>query len=215
MDPEGGRFETMRRHGGAGRARLGVRDGADDVVDWDAALDELPQLAEKLAAPGVEAGRYDLVVDLSNLEGHPRVDRARDRARPGTGVRPTTRGRPSPRDNQLATYGSPLMHVTGDRTAVHGWRRSVRRRRGRSPAMGHRPRRHLGRVSARSADGPADVRDPGHQPVQRRARGLPGHVAVQRMANVSLQPAEGGPTTEDHRSGRPRNLCGRRQVLVH
>ena len=36
--------------------------------DWDAELAELPELlAEKLAAPSVEAGRYDLVVDPSNL----------------------------------------------------------------------------------------------------------------------------------------------------
>lgn len=36
--------------------------------DWDKELDEIPALlAEKMRAPSVEAGRYDLVVDPSNL----------------------------------------------------------------------------------------------------------------------------------------------------
>ena len=36
--------------------------------DWAAELEALPALlAEKLASPSVEAGRYDLVVDPTNL----------------------------------------------------------------------------------------------------------------------------------------------------
>ena len=40
----------------------------DGGYDWDAELDEVPELlAEKLAAPSVEAGSYDLVIHPSNL----------------------------------------------------------------------------------------------------------------------------------------------------
>jgi TldD protein len=36
--------------------------------NWDAEIDELPSLlAEKVAAPSVEAGRYDLLIHPSNL----------------------------------------------------------------------------------------------------------------------------------------------------
>ena len=43
----------------------------------------------------------------------------------------------------------------------------------------------------------------------------PGHVPMQRMANVSLQPAAGGPSTEELIAGvERRHLRRRRQVLV-
>src|SRR5690606_15994086 len=36
--------------------------------DWDGELAQLPELlAEKLAAPSIEPGRYDVVIDPSNL----------------------------------------------------------------------------------------------------------------------------------------------------
>ncbi|CAM5575329.1 TldD/PmbA family protein [Streptomyces tanashiensis] len=62
--------------------------------DWDKELDEIPGLlAEKMRAPSVEAGRYDLVVDPSNLLAHhPRVHRPRHRARPGARLRGGLRG---------------------------------------------------------------------------------------------------------------------------
>ena len=62
--------------------------------DWAAELAELPELlAEKLRAPSVEAGDYDLVIDPSQpVAHHPRVDRARDRARPCAGLRGQLRG---------------------------------------------------------------------------------------------------------------------------
>ena len=38
------------------------------VYDWDSELDQMPELlAEKLKAPTIEAGRYDLVIHPSNL----------------------------------------------------------------------------------------------------------------------------------------------------
>ena len=88
----GRRLRDDAHAGAAGRARLGVpgRSGVGDGGwDWDAELAELPELlAEKLGAPSVEAGTYDLVVDPSNLWlDDPRVDRARHRARPGRRLR--------------------------------------------------------------------------------------------------------------------------------
>jgi TldD protein len=91
------------------------------------------------------------------------------------------------------------MHVTGDRTAVHGL-----------ASVGFDDEG----VEAQQWDIVRDGTLVGYQLDRRMARLMsealgtsrsngcayadsPGHVAVQRMANVSLQPAEGGPTTED------------------
>ncbi len=77
-----------------------------DGYDWAAELDELPGLlAEKLAAPSVEAGRYDLVdPPVQPVADHPRVDRARDRARPGTRLRGQLRG-------HLLRHARPARHA--------------------------------------------------------------------------------------------------------
>ncbi len=57
--------------------------------DWDAEIDEVPELlAEKLKAPSVEAGTYDLVIHPSQpVADDPRVDRPRHRARPRARLR--------------------------------------------------------------------------------------------------------------------------------
>ena len=109
VDPEGGQFETMRTLAAPVGRGWEYATGADGVVDWDAALDELPlMLAEKLAAPGVEAGRYDLVVDPSNLwlTIHESIGHATE-ARPGTRVRGQLRGDVlPPRRTSSARYGT-------------------------------------------------------------------------------------------------------------
>jgi TldD protein len=203
VDPEGGRFETMRTLAApAGRGWEYVT-GADDVIDWDAALDELPEtLAEKLTAPGVEAGRYDLVVDPSNLwlTIHESIGHATELDR-ALGYEANYAGTSFATPDKLGSlrYGSPLMHVTGDRTLPHGlasigfddegveaqhWdiiRNGV--------LVGYQLDRRMARLMSETL-GTA------------RSNGCayadsPGHIAVQRMANVSLQPVEGGPTTEE------------------
>jgi TldD protein len=203
VDPEGGRFETMRTLAAPVGRGWEYATGADDVVDWDAALDELPlMLAEKLAAPGVEAGRYDLVVDPSNLwlTIHESIGHATELDR-ALGYEANYAGTSFATPEKLGSlrYGSPLMHVTGDRTAVHGL-----------ASVGFDDEG----VEAQQWDIVRDGILVGYQLDRRMARLMsealgtsrsngcayadsPGHVAVQRMANVSLQPAEGGPTTED------------------
>jgi TldD protein len=203
VDPEGGRFETMRTLAAPAGRGWEYATGADAVVDWDAALDELPvMLAEKLAAPGVEAGRYDLVVDPSNLwlTIHESIGHATELDR-ALGYEANYAGTSFATPDKLGSlrYGSPLMHVTGDRTAMHGL-----------ASVGFDDEG----VEAQQWDIVRDGVLVGYQLDRRMARLMsktlgtsrsngcayadsPGHVAVQRMANVSLQPAEGGPTTED------------------
>jgi TldD protein len=203
VDPEGGRFETIRTLAAPVGRGWEYATGADDVVDWDAALDELPvMLAEKLAAPGVEAGRYDLVVDPSNLwlTIHESIGHATELDR-ALGYEANYAGTSFATPDKLGSlrYGSPLMHVTGDRTAVHGL-----------ASVGFDDEG----VETQQWDIVRDGILVGYQLDRRMARLMsealgtsrsngcayadsPGHVAVQRMANVSLQPAEGGPTTED------------------
>jgi TldD protein len=203
VDPAGGRFETMRTLAApAGRGWEYVT-GADGVVDWVASLDELPEtLAEKLAAPGVEAGTYDLVVDPTNLwlTIHESVGHATELDR-ALGYEANYAGTSFATPDRFGSlrYGSPLMHVTGDRTAAHGL-----------STVGFDDEG----VEAQQWDIIRDGVLVGYQLDRRMARLMsetlgtsrsngcayadsPGHIAVQRMANVSLQPADGGPSTEE------------------
>jgi TldD protein len=203
VDAEGGRFETMRTVAApAGRGWEYVT-GADGVVDWATSLEELPEtLAEKLAAPSVEAGRYDLVVDPTNLwlTIHESVGHATELDR-ALGYEANYAGTSFATPDRLGSlrYGSPLMHVTGDRTAVHGLSSVAFDDEG---------------VQAQQWDIIRDGMLVGYQLDRRMARLMsatlgtsrsngcayadsPGHIAVQRMANVSLQPADGGPSTDE------------------
>ncbi len=92
--------------------------------DFDAELAEMPELlAEKLAAPSVQAGRYDLVIDPSNLllTIHESIGHATELDR-ALGYEAAYAGTSFATLDKLGSlqYGSPLMHVTGDRTAEHG-----------------------------------------------------------------------------------------------
>ena len=92
--------------------------------DWDAEIERIPELlAEKLAAPSVEAGTYDLVVDPSNLwlTIHESIGHATelDRAVGYEAAYAGTSFATFDKLNELR-YGSPVMHVTGDRTVEHG-----------------------------------------------------------------------------------------------
>ena len=92
-------------------------------------------------------------------------------------------------------YGSPVMHVTGDRTAEHGLATIGYDDEGvAAQSWDLITGRHARRLPARPADGPA-ARACG------RSNGCafadsPGHMPLQRMANVSLQPAADGPSTD-------------------
>jgi len=170
-----------------------------DGRDWDRELEEIPDLlAEKLAAKSVDAGVLDLVVDPSNLwlVIHESIGHATELDR-ALGYEANYAGTSFATWDQLGTltYGSPVMHVTGDRTVEHGL-----------STIGYDDEG----VQSQSWDVIKDGVLVGYQLDRRMAQmqGLgrsngcafadsPGHIPIQRMANVSLQPAENGPSTED------------------
>jgi TldD protein len=163
--------------------------------DWDSELAQLPAwLAEKAVAPSVEPGRYDLVLDPTNLwlTIHESVGHATELDR-ALGYEANYAGTSFATLDQLGSlrYGSPLMHVTGDRAAPHGLATLALDDEG---------------VAAQSWDLVRDGTLVGFQ-LDRRMAAEHGfgrsngcafadsalHVPVQRMPNVSLQPAPDGP----------------------
>ncbi|MEU7106859.1 TldD/PmbA family protein [Streptomyces sp. NPDC046215] len=171
--------------------------------DWDAELAEMPALlAEKMRAPSVRAGTYDLVIDPSNLwlTIHESIGHATELDR-ALGYEAAYAGTSFATFDQLGTlrYGSKIMNVTGDRTTEHGL-----------ATVGYDDEG----VAAQSWDLVKDGVLTGYQ-LDRRTAALTGfersngcayadsssHVPVQRMANVSLRPAPNGPSTEELISG--------------
>src|SRR5216684_3164833 len=117
-----GRFETMRTL--APPAGRGYEYLTGTGWDFDAELARLPDLlAEKLAAPAVQAGRYDLVIDPSNLwlVIHESIGHATELDRV-LGYEAAYAGTSFATLDKLGSlqYGSPGMRVTGDRTVPHG-----------------------------------------------------------------------------------------------
>src|SRR3954471_24121954 len=179
-----------------------VGSPADGAWDWDAELAEVGDLlAEKLAAPTVEAGTYDLVIHPSNLWltihesiGHAtKLDRA-------LGYEANYAGTSFATIDKLGTlqYGSKVMHVTGDRTVEHGLSTIGYDDEGVATQqwdivrdgvlVGYQLDRPMARLQPELNDG--------------RSNGCafadsPGHIPIQRMANVSLQPGAEDLSTED------------------
>ncbi len=168
--------------------------------DFDSELAQLPELlAQKLRAPSVAPGTYDLVIDPTNLWltihesiGHAtELDRALGYEAAFAGTSFAT-----PDGLGVLRYGSPVMHVVGDRTSEHGLA---------SVAIDDEG------VAAQSFDIVRDGVLAGYQLDRAIAASVglgrsngcafsdsPLHVPMQRMANVSLQPAPGeGPSTEE------------------
>jgi TldD protein len=198
VDAETGRFESMRTIAppvGRGWEYL----TRNDVHDWAGDLAELPELlAEKAAAPSVDAGTYDLVIHPSNLwlTIHESIGHATELDR-ALGYEANYAGTSFATPDQLGSlvYGSPVMHVTGDRQAEHGLSTVGWDDEG---------------VAAQTWDLIKDGILVGYQLDRRIARHTgqdrsngcafadsPLHAPIQRMANVSLQPAAGGPSTEE------------------
>jgi TldD protein len=89
--------------------------------DWEAELEGIPEwLAEKNAAPSVEPGQYDLVIDPTNLwlTIHESIGHATELDR-AVGYEAAYAGTSFATFDKLGTlrYGSPIMNVTGDRVA--------------------------------------------------------------------------------------------------
>jgi TldD protein len=192
-----GRFETMRTL--APPVGRGYEYLTGTGWDFDAELAEMPELlAAKLAAPSVEAGRYDLVIDPSNLflTIHESIGHATELDR-ALGYEAAYAGTSFATFDKLGVlqYGSPIMHVTGDRTAEHGL-----------ATIGYDDEG----VAGQSWDLIAGGVLAGYQLDRRIARltrlgrsngcafaDSPGHMPIQRMANVSLQSAADGPSTSE------------------
>jgi TldD protein len=216
VDKELGRFETMRTlahpagrgwewvvgsHGGAYVGSPGsATDGAPTALwDWDRELEEIPDfLAEKMAAPSVEPGAFDLVVDPTNLwlTIHESIGHATELDR-ALGYEAAYAGTSFATFEKLGSlqYGAKLMTVTGDRTATHGlatigwdddgvetqqWdivRDGV--------LVGYQLDRRMARLKGLGRSNGCAFAD------------SPSHMPIQRMANVSLQPISDGPSTEE------------------
>ncbi len=207
VDESSGEFDSMRTI--APPVGRGWEYLTGTGWDWDSELEQIPELlAEKMRAPSVEAGLYDLVVDPSNLWltihesiGHAtELDRALgyEAAYAGHVLRDLRPAR------QAQRTAPTLMNVTGDRTAEHGL-----------ATIGYDDEG----VAGQSWDLVKDGTLVGYQLDRRiakltgfeRSNGCayadsPGHVPVQRMANVSLRPDPGGLSTEDLIGGVDRGI---------
>lgn len=190
IDAAGGGFESMRTLAApAGRGWEYVT-GADGVWDWDAELARIPEwLAEKLAAPSVTPGPTDLVIDPTNLwlTIHESIGHATEYDR-AIGYESAYAGTSFATPDQLGTlrYGTPVMHVTADRTQEYGLAtvgyddEGVAGQRWDLVRAGTLVGYQLDRVFAprlgvERSNG-CSYADSAH------------HVPIQRMANVSLQP---------------------------
>ncbi|TCC66385.1 TldD/PmbA family protein [Kribbella pittospori] len=201
VDNETGRFDSMSSC--VPPAGRGWEYLTGTGWNWDAELAQIPGwLAEKMTAPAVEAGSYDLVIDPSNLwlTIHESIGHATELDR-ALGYEANYAGTSFATTDKLNTlkYGSPVMHVTGDRTAEHGL-----------STVGYDDEGVAGQQWDLVKDGTLV----GYQVDRRMAKvnedllGTPrsngcayadssGHIPIQRMANVSLQPAPDGPSTEE------------------
>ena len=198
-DPSSGAIDSMRSL--AQPFGYGYEVFSDGTYDFDGERAQMPGwLREKLAAPSVESGHYDLVIDPTNLflTIHESVAHATELDR-ALGYEASYAGTSFATFDQLNTlqYGSPVMNVTGDRIVPHGL-----------STVGYDDEG----VAAQSWDIIRDGLLVGYQLDRSmahtygaelnggRSNGCafadsPGHIPVQRMPNVSLQPDPDGPDT--------------------
>nr|WP_206615240.1 TldD/PmbA family protein [Rhodococcus spongiicola] len=188
VDTDAGTFETMRTL--APPVGRGWEYLTGTGWDWGAELAEIPGLlAAKSAAPSVEPGPTDLVIDPTNLwlTIHESIGHATEYDR-AIGYEAAYAGTSFATPDLLGTlkYGTPIMHVTADRTEPHGL-----------ASVGYDD----DAVAAQRWDLVRDGVFVGYQLDrvfaprlgQDRSNGCsyadsPHHVPIQRMANVSLQP---------------------------
>ena len=198
VDAAAGHFESMRSLAPPTARGWEVLAG-DEVWDWTDELAQIPSLlAEKTKAPSVEAGPTDLVIDPSNLwlTIHESIGHATEYDR-AIGYEAAYAGTSFATPDKLGKlrYGSPVMNATADRTVEFGL-----------ASVGFDDEG----VAAQSWDLVREGVFVGYQLDrvfaprlgQPRSNGCsyadsPRHVPIQRMANVSLQPAADDTTTAD------------------
>ncbi len=205
-DPKGG-FETMRSL--APPVGRGWEYLTGEGWNWDEELEALPGLLEeKVRAPSVEPGTYDVVIDPTNLwlTIHESIGHATELDR-ALGYEAAYAGTSFATPDLLGTlrYGSEVMHVTGDRTTPHGLATVAIDSEGvpgqsfdlirAGVLVGYQLDRFIAAVSGTGFSNGCAFAD------------SPLHVPIQRMANVSLQPADAvGPSTEELISGVSRGI---------
>ena len=206
VDRSRGSFETMRSCGppvGRGWEYL-----TGTGWDWEAEIAQLPEwLAERTKAPSIDAGRYDLVVDPSNLwlVIHESIGHATELDR-ALGYEAAYAGTSFATFDKLGTlqYGSAVMNVTGDRTVPHGLSTIGYDDEGVQTQtwdivrdgvlVGFQLDRRMARLKALGRSNGCAFAD------------SPLHIPLQRMANVSVQPAPDGPSAEELISGVDRGI---------
>ncbi len=198
VDASSGSFESMRSLAppvGRGYEYLTESGG----WDFDSEIPVMAEtLAEKLKAPSIDAGSYDLVIDPSNLwlTIHESIGHATEYDR-AIGYEAAYAGTSFATPDQLGTlrYGSEVMNVTGDRTVPHGL-----------ATIGYDDDGVAGQqwelISGGTLVGYQLDRVFAHRLGLDRSNGCafadsPSHTPIQRMANVSLQPAPTGGSTAD------------------
>ncbi len=196
-DPETGRMDSMRTL--APPAGRGYEYLTGTGWAWSQELAMIPALlAAKLKAPGVEPGNYDLVVDPSNLwlTIHESIGHATELDR-ALGYEANYAGTSFATPDQLGSlqYGSEHLNITGDRNVEHGLSTVGYDDEGvatqqwdivkNGVLVGYQLDRRIARLFGYDRSNGCAFADSS------------SHVPVQRMANVSLQPAVDGPTTMD------------------
>ncbi|ULE31987.1 TldD/PmbA family protein [Mycobacterium sp. IDR2000157661] len=198
VDAAAGTFDTMRTLAPP-TARGWEAVASDEAWDWTGELAALPSLlAEKLKSPSVAAGLTDLVIDPSNLwlTIHESVGHATEYDR-AIGYEAAYAGTSFATPDKLGSmrYGSPVMNVTADRTVDYGLAtvgfddEGVRAQQWDLVRDGIFVGYQLDRVFAPRLG-------------VSRSNGCayadsPHHVPIQRMPNVSLEPAAEDISTED------------------
>ncbi len=206
IDGPAGRFDTMRTI--APPAGRGYEYLTGTGWDFTAELAELPELlAAKLAAPSVEAGSYDLVIHPSNLwlAIHESIGHATELDR-ALGYEAAYAGTSFATSDKLGTlqYGSPVMNVSGDRTAPHGLATIGFDDEGVAGQLwdiisggvftGYQLDRRMARMNGFGRSNGCAFAD------------SPSHMPLQRMANVSLHADPAGPATESLIAGVTRGI---------
>jgi TldD protein len=206
VDLAGGGFSSMRSlapPAGRGWEYL-------TVTGWDfaAELAEIPELlSEHAKAPSVTAGQYDLVIDPSNLwlTIHESIGHATELDR-ALGYEAAYAGTSFATFDKLGSlkYGSSLLNVTGDRTVEHGLATIGWDDEGVAASMfdlvrdgtlvGYQLNRQMAADNGLGASNGCALAD------------SPGHIPLQRMANVSLAADPDGGSTADLISGVERGI---------
>jgi TldD protein len=196
VDPATGAFETMRSLAApVGRGWEYVTSG----YDFMAAARETPELLEqKMKSKSVEPGRYDVVLDPTNmwLTIHESIGHATEFDRV-LGYEANYAGSSFATLDKLNTlqYGSPIMNVTADRIVENGLSTVGWDDEGVSGQEWHLIRD--GKLVGYQLD-----RQMAQRLGLKRSNGCafadsPSHVPIQRMANVSIQPGKEDLSTQD------------------